>query len=79
MERLLGDITLHKPAVAPRVVLTLGNGFDPWAVRAVHKWPVRFQLPPLASHILSPLAFIAEMPSNCAQSQRAQGWDGRYY
>jgi len=68
MERLVGDITLHKPAVAPGVVLTLGNGFDPWAVHAVHKWPVRLQLPPLASHILSLLAFIAEMPSNCAQS-----------
>jgi hypothetical protein len=43
MERLLGGITMHKPAVAPAVVLTLGNGFDFWAVHAAQKWPVRIK------------------------------------
>ena len=41
MEHLLGGITMHKPAVPPAAVLTLGNGFDFWAVHAAQKWPVR--------------------------------------
>jgi len=41
MERLVGGITMHKPAIAPAAVLTLGNGFDFWAVQAAQKWPVR--------------------------------------
>jgi len=40
LERLLGGITIHKPVVPPGVVLTLGNGFDYWAVHAAQKWPV---------------------------------------
>jgi hypothetical protein len=44
MERLMGDITMHKPLVAPGVVLALGNGFDFWAIRAAQKWPVCIHL-----------------------------------
>jgi hypothetical protein len=44
MERLVGDITMHKPLVAPGVVLALGNGFDFWAIRAAQKWPVCIHL-----------------------------------
>jgi hypothetical protein len=40
MERLVGGITMHKPLVPPAVVLTLGNGFDFWAIRAAQEWPV---------------------------------------
>ena len=40
MERLVGGITMHKPLVPPGVVLTLGSGFDFWAIRAVQEWPV---------------------------------------
>ncbi|KAI0001478.1 hypothetical protein BJV74DRAFT_818906 [Russula compacta] len=38
MERLMGGITMHKPAVVPAVVLSLGNGFDFWAINAAQKW-----------------------------------------
>jgi hypothetical protein len=44
MERLVGGITMHKPLVAPAAVLTLGNGFDFWAIHAAQKWPVRTTL-----------------------------------
>jgi hypothetical protein len=40
MERLVGGIAMHKPLVPPTVVLTLGNGFDFWAIRAAQEWPV---------------------------------------
>jgi hypothetical protein len=40
MERLMGGITMHKPLVAPTVVLALGNGSDYWAIRAAQEWPV---------------------------------------
>jgi hypothetical protein len=43
MERLVGGITMHKPPVPPGVVLTLGSGFDFWAIRAVQEWPVCVQ------------------------------------
>ena len=43
MERLMSGITMHKPLVPPRVVLTLGNGSDFWALRAAQEWPVCFQ------------------------------------
>lgn len=49
MERLVGGITMHKPAVAPAVVLSLGNGFDFWAINAAQKWPVCIQLTSLRS------------------------------
>jgi hypothetical protein len=43
MENLIGGITMHKPLVPPTAVLTLGNGFDFWAIRAAKEWPVRIQ------------------------------------
>ncbi|KAI0279716.1 hypothetical protein BGY98DRAFT_967080 [Russula aff. rugulosa BPL654] len=39
MEHLMSGITMHKPLVPPRVVLTLGNGSDFWALRAAQEWP----------------------------------------
>ena len=40
MERLMGDITIHKPAVPPTANLTLGNDFDFWAIHAAQRWHV---------------------------------------
>jgi hypothetical protein len=43
MEHLVGGITMHKPLVPPKDVLTLGNGFDFWAIRAAQEWSVCIQ------------------------------------
>ena len=44
MERLMGGITIHKSVAPPTVVLSLGNGFDFWAIQAAQKWHVCIQL-----------------------------------
>lgn len=49
MERLMGGITIHKPVVPPTVILTLGNGFDFWAIHAAQRWHVCIQLLTLRS------------------------------
>lgn len=51
MERLMGSITIHKPVTAPAAVLTLGNGFDFWAIHAARIWPVCIQLAALQSFV----------------------------
>jgi hypothetical protein len=43
MEELVGGITMHKPLVPPRVVLSLGSCCDFWAIRAAQEWPVCIQ------------------------------------
>jgi hypothetical protein len=63
MERLMGSITIHRPATVPVTVLALGNGFDFWAIRAAREWPVGIQLTDLQSLSYSdPWYNIAEMP-----------------
>jgi hypothetical protein len=67
MERLMGGITMHKPLVPPGVVLTLGSGFDFWAIRAVQEWPVCVQwYYILEIFLLTPLSSFTAMPSHCA-------------
>ncbi len=65
MERLVGGITMHKPHVPPSVVLTLGNGFDFWAIRAAQEWPVCISGVTSRNLLVTPLTSIAEMPSHC--------------
>ncbi len=65
MERLVGGITMHKPLVPPAVVLTLGNGFDFWAIRAAQEWPVCVGSVTSGNRLLTLLTSIAAMPSHC--------------
>ncbi|KAI0264475.1 hypothetical protein BC834DRAFT_970799 [Gloeopeniophorella convolvens] len=39
MERLIGDIAMHRPTSPPNSVLALGNGSEYWALNAAQKWP----------------------------------------
>ncbi len=67
MERLVGGIAMHKPLVPPGVVLTLGSGFDFWAIRAVQEWTVCVQwCYILEILLLTPLTSFAAMPSHYA-------------
>jgi hypothetical protein len=67
MERLVGGITMHKPLVPPGFVLTLGSGFDFWAIRAAREWPVCIQqFHVLENILLIPLTSFAAMPRHCA-------------
>jgi hypothetical protein len=67
MEHLMSGITMHKPLVPPRVVLTLGNGSDFWALRAAEEWPVCIQQRQTSKNIIfNLLTSFAAMPSHGA-------------
>ena len=67
MEHLVGGITMHKPLVPPKVVLSLGNGFDFWAIRAAQEWSVCIQqCYTLENLLLTSLTSFAALPSHRA-------------